>query len=336
MSGTEDSPRSRWRTALNRTRYRNANYPNDISEEEAENLTAKEYSAFKGKYGNYLFGKYYQDHPEASVYEGDTDLNGSLTEFEPRPLRSLFSSKQPHLRILFINDKKHIRRRQTLLSKDKYYKPQPSSEIRNMSMNDLLDNLNQYFQNDLSISTHISKPVTSTRYSNSLHIPIISTLNKSAASSSGRSIDEKLNLQVPSTLVHPSNSSPMLNGTNFEASSPSVRNISKSSYNYSPEYDQFDRVHELRGRDLCSVVRQINAVDIPVVMIRQHACIFSLRFDVKAIVQAHRIIFIGRSSQDDFTGLKRHMNGTLSIIHNCLLMYLSINLSILQIIGYTA
>ena len=318
---TEGTPQSRWRSAITKSRYRNTNYPNEPSDEETENLTAKEYSAFKGKYGNYLFGKYYQDHPESSLYEGETTLNGSLTEFEPRPLRSLFSSKQPHLRILFINDKKYIRRRLTVLNKDKSYKPQPSSEIRNMSMNDLLDNLNQYFHNELSVATAAASRPTplSTRLNNTLNVPILSK------SGSGRTAaDDKHSVPavpLPPSLINPihaSVSSPILNNgtshaihTSHESvtsHTPTTRNVSKAPLSYS-DYDQFDRVHELRGRDLCSVVRQINAVDIPIIMIRQHACIFSLRFDVKAIVQAHRIIFIGRWSQDDFTGLKRHMNG---------------------------
>lgn len=73
----------------------------------------------------------------------------------------------------------------------------------------------------------------------------------------------------------------------------------------------FEKILELRGRDLFCIAKPAGEVDIPVVIIRQHLCVICARYDMRAIIQDDRIIFIGQSPEDDFEDIKRHMQGNI-------------------------
>lgn len=71
----------------------------------------------------------------------------------------------------------------------------------------------------------------------------------------------------------------------------------------------FEKVLELRGRDLFCIAKPAGEVDIPVVLIRQHMCVICARYDMRAIIQSDRIIFVGQSPDDTFEDIRRHMQG---------------------------
>ena len=281
--------KSKWRSIIPKTKFRKI--PENIGpdgyvvtdDDDDVHLKPHEYSVLKGQYGTYFLNKYH--HHDENNLDGLGVDNGvdALTDFEPRPLRSLFSSKQPHLRILVINDKKYLRYKMTNDSKHAHNFIVPSaSEIKSLSMNDLLDDIVLY------VSSQLATTKTPSRI-NAIPSPApVSKLLSQLTMSKSEDHNKTTNpTELPSPLSR-------------------IGNIHSYISNHA---EQFEKVQDLRGRDLCCVVRHINEVDIPVVMFRQHACIFSIRYDVKAIVQAHRIIFIGENADDDFRGLKRHMNG---------------------------
>ena len=63
-----------------------------------------------------------------------------------------------------------------------------------------------------------------------------------------------------------------------------------------------DCIPLLRGRDLCRLTKYGKEMDVPVFLIRQYCIIISIRYDMRAIIQSDRIIFI--SHQDDFDDLE--------------------------------
>ena len=299
--------KNKWRSIIPKTKFRKI--PENIGpdgyvvndNDEDLHLKPHEYSVLKGQYGTYFLNKYnHHDESSHDVLGVDNGVD-ALTDFEPRPLRSLFSSKQPHLRVLVINDKKYLRYKMTNDSKQTHnFIVPPASEIKSLSMNDLLDDIILYVSSQLILTKTPSRinPIPSPAPINKL-LPVLN-INKS---------DEHHKAEQPSPLNR-------------------IGNNMNNSY-ISNHGEQFEKVQDLRGRDLCCVVRHINEVDIPVVMFRQHACIFSIRYDVKAIVQAHRIIFIGENADDDFRGLKRHMNGKFIYLFICLLFILFLFLLII-------
>lgn len=54
-----------------------------------------------------------------------------------------------------------------------------------------------------------------------------------------------------------------------------------------------DGIHSLRSRDLCLVTKSSGVDgDVPMIVVRQHACLISLRHDMRAIIQSDRVLFV--------------------------------------------
>jgi len=155
----------------------------------------------------------------------------SLAEFDPKPLRDFFSSKQPQIRVMVM--------------KDDFEEP----AIYSVRLMDLHEDLVTYTENLLN-----------------------SRVNLKETSPGG-----------------------------FVTTTPS-----KSDF----QSTDFEKILELRGRDLFCIAKPAGEVDIPVVLIRQHMCIICARYDMRAIIQSDRIIFVGQSPEDTFEDIKRHMQGT--------------------------
>ena len=159
----------------------------------------------------------------------------SLAEFDPKPLREFFSSKQPQIRVMVM--------------KDDFEEP----AIYSVRLMDLHENLITYTENFLN-----SRP---------------------------------LNEISPGAFV--------------TTTSPSKTDFQSTD---------FEKVLELRGRDLFCIAKPAGEVDIPVVLIRQHMCVICARYDMRAIIQSDRIIFVGQSPEDTFEGIKRHMQGKYRVL----------------------
>lgn len=157
----------------------------------------------------------------------------SLDEFDPKPLREFFSSKQPQIRVMVMKDDSE----------------EPA--IYNMRLMDLHENLVKYSQQQFYFVNRINE--------NSPGIAV----------------------NVPSKPE--------------------------------PHIADFEKILELRGRDLFCIAKPAGEVDIPVVLIRQYMCVICARYDMRAIIQSDRIIFIGQSPDDTFEGVRRHMQGTKHI-----------------------
>jgi hypothetical protein len=80
------------------------------------------------------------------------------------------------------------------------------------------------------------------------------------------------------------------------------RNEKISSHHGAASSMDRDCIPLLRGRDLCRLTKYGKEMDVPVFLIRQYCIIISIRYDMRAIIQSDRIIFI--SHQDDFGDLE--------------------------------